>query len=66
MRPTHDQSRPAIAILTLAVIKAATEAFDRGESNVHDVLEAVTVAIEAHRVAIDRRSQREQRERDVA
>jgi len=37
MRPTYDQSAPATAILTLAEIKAATEAFDRGESNVFDI-----------------------------
>lgn len=48
MRPTYDQSVPATAILTLAEIQAATEAFDRGESNVFDVLDAVIVAVEAY------------------
>ena len=48
MRPTYDQSAPATAILTLTEIKAATEAFDRGESNVFDVLDAVIVAVEAY------------------
>lgn len=39
------------AILTLAEIKAATEAFDRGETNVFEALDAVVVAIEAYRAA---------------
>lgn len=37
------------AILALAEIKAAADAFDRGESNVFDALDAVTVAVEAYR-----------------
>ena len=37
------------AILALAEIKAAAEAFERGESNVFDALDAVTVAVEAYR-----------------
>ncbi len=36
------------AICTLAEIKAAIEAFDRGESNVFDTLEAMIVAVEAY------------------
>jgi len=39
------------AIHTMAEIKAATEAFDRGETNVFDALDAVVVAIEAYRAA---------------
>ena len=34
------------AVLAMAVIKAATEAFDRGDTNVFDALDAVTVAVE--------------------
>lgn len=37
------------AVLVLAEIKAATEAFDRGETNVHDALDAIIVAVEAYR-----------------
>jgi len=35
------------AILTIAAIKDAIEAFDRGESNAFDVLDAIVVALEA-------------------
>jgi len=38
------------AILTLAEIKAATEAFDRGETNVHDTLDAIILTIESYRL----------------
>lgn len=34
------------AVLAMAEIKAATEAFDRGDTNVFDALDAVRVAIE--------------------
>lgn len=37
------------AILTLAEIKAAIKAFDRGDANLFDALDAVLVAIEAYR-----------------
>ena len=37
------------AILALAEIKAAVEAFDRGESNVFDALDVIIVAVEAYR-----------------
>lgn len=36
------------AILTLAEIKAAIEAFDRGATNVFDSLDAIMVALEAY------------------
>ena len=39
------------AILTIAEIKAAAEAFDRGDVNVYDSLEEIRVAIEPHRAA---------------
>lgn len=39
------------AILTTAEIKAALEAFDRGESNVFDALDAIIVEVEAYRAA---------------
>ena len=39
------------AILALAEIKTAVEAFDRGETNALDALDAIAVAVEAHLVA---------------
>lgn len=39
------------AILTLAKIKAALASFDRGDSNAFDALDAIVVAVEAHRSA---------------
>lgn len=43
-------------ILTLAAIKAKTEAFDRGDVNAFDALDAIIAAIEAYRAeAEDRR-----------
>jgi hypothetical protein len=48
MRPVWSQSSPATAILALAEIKAAVEAFDRGETNVFDALVVVAVAVEAY------------------
>ena len=39
------------AMLAMAEIKATTEAFDRGETNVLDALDAIVLAIEAYRAA---------------
>jgi hypothetical protein len=36
------------AILTMAEIKAATEAFDRGDINVFDALDEIRIAVEAY------------------
>ena len=36
------------AVLLMAEIKAATDAFDRGDTNVFDALDAIRVAIEAY------------------
>ena len=43
------------AVLTLAEIKAATEAFDRGDANAHDALESILAAIAAYQAARDSR-----------
>lgn len=43
-----------IAILALAEIRAATDVFDRGEANVFDALDAVTVSVESYRAAMRR------------
>jgi len=54
------------AILTLAEIKAAVEAFDRGKSNVFDALDAIIVAVEAHQTSMAAEGRREPPRRDVA
>lgn len=52
MRLICSQPSPATAILRLAEIKAAVEAFDRGDTNVFDALDAIIVAVEAYRNAM--------------
>ena len=54
------------AILTLAEIKAAVEAFDRGESNVFDALDVIVVAVEAYRAATVEKPGRKRAERKAA
>lgn len=51
MKKTKRNPIPAAkaAIVALTEIKATTEAFDRGESNVFDTLDAIIVAVEAYR-----------------
>lgn len=66
MRPICSHSSPAAAILTLAEIKAAVNAFDRGESNAFDALHAIIVAVEAHQAATAHDARREPRQRDAA
>jgi hypothetical protein len=36
------------AVLVMAEIKAATDAFDRGDTNAFDALDAIRVAVEAY------------------
>lgn len=43
---SDDPQGVRLAVLTMAEIKAATEAFDRGEVNIHEALEAVAAAVE--------------------
>lgn len=43
------QSPSGFAILALAEIKSATDAFDRGESNVFDALDVIVAVVEAYR-----------------
>jgi hypothetical protein len=54
------------AILTLAEIKAAVEAFDRGDTNLFDALDAILVAVEAYQAAAASDSRREQQGREAA
>lgn len=52
-------SRARAAIHAIAEIKNAAEAFDRGDANVFDALDAVTVAIERYRATADRAPRRD-------
>jgi hypothetical protein len=45
----------ALAIFTLAEIKGATLAFDSGQANLSDTLDAIAVALAAYHQAADRR-----------
>ena len=51
MTTNQDVVRATTAILAMAEIKAAAEAFDQGETNVFDALDSVVVAIEAYQAA---------------
>jgi len=51
MRPMCSQQGPKTALLTLVEIKAAAEAFDRGDTNVFDAMDAIIVAVEAYKKA---------------
>jgi hypothetical protein len=50
----------------LAEIKAAVEAFDRGDTNLFDALDAILVAVEAYQAAAASDSRREQQGREAA
>jgi hypothetical protein len=66
MRPLRNLSIQTATILTLAEIKAAVEAFDRGDTNVFDALDTIIVAIEAYQAAIAQPVKRNDRRRDAA
>lgn len=59
MRPLSNQSIQTATILTLAEIKAALEAFDRGEINAFDALDAIVVEVEAYRAVARPANRRE-------
>jgi len=59
MKKTDAISRATAVILTLSEIKAAVEAFDRGETNAFDALDAIVVEVEAYRAATRPESSRE-------
>ena len=66
MRPLSNPSIQTATILTLAEIKAAVEAFDRGDTNVFDALDAVIVAVEAYQAVMAHTPQRKDKRRDAA
>jgi|APCry1669188879_1035177.scaffolds.fasta_scaffold55291_2 hypothetical protein len=45
------QTRSAVAILTMAEIKAATDGFNSGKTNVFDALDSIIAAVDAYRSA---------------
>lgn len=54
------------AIRTIAQIKAAVEAFDRGESNVFDALDVIVVAVEAYEATTTKKPARKHTDRRAA
>lgn len=54
------------AILTLADIKSAIEVFDSGESNVFEVMQVITSAVEEYQAATIMRVQQARPHRDAA
>ncbi len=55
MNTPQNLSLPHAVIMAIAEIKAAADAFDRGETNAYDAMDAIVVAIEAYRAAVERR-----------
>lgn len=53
MNTTQNRSLTHAVIMAIAEIKAAAEAFDRGETNAYDAIDAILVAIEAYRAAAE-------------
>jgi len=51
MKKTDTISLAKAVILTLAEIKAAAEAFDLGETNAFDAMDAIVTEVEAYRAA---------------
>jgi len=66
MTKSDPVSIASTTILTLADIKAAVDAFERGESNAFDTLDAIRLAVEAHQAAVPARSRRRQPRQDAA
>lgn len=66
MQRTSSQTSPTTAILILAEIKAAAGAFDRGDSDVFDALDAIVVAVESYQAARNADAGRESHRRDAA
>lgn len=48
MSGQHPQSPAAMAIFALAEIKGATQAFDKGQTNVFDALDTIMAVLEAY------------------
>ncbi len=59
MTNNEHQTPTALAIFTLAAIKAAADAFERGDSNVCDALDTIIEAIDDFRAEAADRSRQE-------
>lgn len=55
MKTPNALSQTHAVILAIAEIKAAIDAFDHGETNAYDAMDAIVVAVEAYRAAAERR-----------
>lgn len=51
MKKTDTMTLAKAVILTLAEIKAAVKAFDEGETNAFDAMDAIVMEVEAYRAA---------------
>lgn len=51
MATNNGVTHATIAILTMAEIQTAAEAFEQGETNVFDALDAIVAVIEAYQAA---------------
>jgi hypothetical protein len=58
MSSQNSHELAAMAILTLAEIKSVAEAFDGGEVNLFDALDAVGAAVEAYQVEAQQQARR--------
>ncbi len=58
MSSEHCHARATMAILTLAEIKHATDAFNGGEANLFDALDAIAAAIEAYQAEVQQQARR--------
>lgn len=58
---SSENNRPlaTTAILAIAEVKSATEAFNRGDANLFDALDAIAVAIQMFQAAARPEGQRE-------
>jgi hypothetical protein len=58
MSSSNSHALATTAILTLAEIKHVAEAFDGGEVNLFDALDAIGVAVEAYQVEVQQQTRR--------
>jgi hypothetical protein len=58
MSSNNSHALATTAILTLAEIKHVAEAFDGGEVNLFDALDAIGVAVEAYQVEVQQQTRR--------
>ena len=54
------------AVLMLAEIKCAMDAFDRGDTNVFEAIDSIAIAVEAYRAAANKTERRSRKSRKAA